>query len=153
MTSTPKLRSPAALALAVTGALVLSTAAWAQQVHKAEVAGASGATPAQIASGKAVFEVACLACHQADGKGLPGAFPPLAGSDYLLSNKDRAVGVVVNGLQGEVVVNGATFNSVMPAMTQLSDQEIADLIRLVAVRVGVARQIEPRSRPFHTVLR
>jgi nitrite reductase (NO-forming)/hydroxylamine reductase len=128
MTSTPKLCSPAALALAVTGALVLSTAAWAQQVHKAEVAGASGATPAQIASGKAVFEVACLACHQADGKGLPGAFPPLAGSDYLLSNKDRAVGVVVNGLQGEVVVNGAKFNSVMPAMTQLSDQEIADAL-------------------------
>ena len=69
-----------------------------------------------------------MACHQADGKGLPGAFPPLAGSDYLLGDKDRAVGVVVRGLEGEVVVNGVKYNSVMPAMTQLSDQEIADAL-------------------------
>ncbi len=75
-----------------------------------------------------MFDTVCMACHQADGKGLPGAFPPLAGSDYLLGDKDRAIGVVVNGLQGEVVVNGAKFNSVMPAMVQLSDQEIADAL-------------------------
>src|SRR5512139_2708906 len=116
-----------ALALAVTGSLALSATAWSQAVHKAEVAGAA-ASPAQIAAGKTVFETACMACHQADGKGLPGAFPPLAGSDYLLGDKDRAVGIVVNGLQGEVIVNGIKFNSVMPAMTQLSDQEIADAL-------------------------
>jgi nitrite reductase (NO-forming)/hydroxylamine reductase len=131
-----KLRSPAVRPLAAVGALALAATAWAAtpstsatgpQVHQAEAAGAT-ASPAQIAAGKAVYEVACLACHQADGKGLPGAFPPLAGSDYLLGDKDRAVGVVVNGLQGEVVVNGVKFNSVMPAMTQLSDQEIADAL-------------------------
>ncbi len=127
MMSKLSLRSPAAVTLAVAGSLALATTAWAQAVHKAEVAGAA-ASAAQIESGKKVYEVACLACHQADGKGLPGAFPPLAGSDYLLGNKDRAVGVVVNGLQGEVVVNGVKFNSVMPAMTQLSDQEIADAL-------------------------
>jgi nitrite reductase (NO-forming) / hydroxylamine reductase len=119
--------SRAALSLAVAGSLALSAPAWAQQVHKAEVAGAASVA-AQVADGKAVFEVACMACHQADGKGLPGAFPPLAGSDYLLKDKDRAVGVVVNGLQGEVVVNDTKFNSVMPAMTQLSDKEIADAL-------------------------
>jgi nitrite reductase (NO-forming)/hydroxylamine reductase len=124
-----KLHRPvrAALVIAVTGSLGLATTALAQQVHKAEVAGAA-ASAAQVESGKKVYEVACMACHQADGKGLPGAFPPLAGSDYLLGNKDRAVGVVVNGLQGEVVVNNVKFNSVMPAMTQLSDQEIADAL-------------------------
>ncbi len=105
-----KLHRPArvALAVAVAGSLGLASTAWGQQVHTAEVA--------------------CMACHQADGKGLPGAFPPLAGSDYLLGNKDRAVAVVVNGLQGEVEVNGVKYNSVMPAMTQLSDQEIADAL-------------------------
>jgi mono/diheme cytochrome c family protein len=109
------------LALATTSwAAEPSTSKSAPQVHQAEVAGAA-ATPAQIAAGKAVYDVACLACHQADGKGLPGAFPPLAGSDYLLGDKNRAVGVVVRGLQGEVVVNGIKYNSVMPAMTQLSD--------------------------------
>jgi nitrite reductase (NO-forming)/hydroxylamine reductase len=124
-----KLHRPvrAALVIAVTGSLGLATTALAQQVHKAEVAGAA-ASAAQVESGKKVYEIACMACHQADGKGLPGAFPPLAGSDYLLGNKDRAVGVVVNGLQGEVVVNNVKFNSVMPAMTQLSDQEIADAL-------------------------
>jgi nitrite reductase (NO-forming)/hydroxylamine reductase len=132
----PKLRSPAAVPLAVAGALALATAAWAAepaasssapQVHQAEVAGAAG-IGAQVKAGESVYQTVCLACHQADGKGLPGAFPPLAGSDYLLGDKDRAVGVVVRGLEGEVVVNGVKYNSVMPAMTQLSDQEIADAL-------------------------
>jgi nitrite reductase (NO-forming)/hydroxylamine reductase len=129
MKSRSRLTVTLSVAAAVAGLSLLPVPnALARQVHKAEVAGAAGASPAQIAAGKAVYETACLACHQADGKGLPGAFPPLAGSDYLLGNKDRAVGVVVNGLQGEVVVNNVKFNSVMPAMTQLSDQEIADAL-------------------------
>ena len=119
--------SRAALSLAVAGSLALAAPAWAQQVHQAEVAGAASVA-AQVADGKKVYEITCMACHQADGKGLPGAFPPLAGSDYLLKDKDRAVGVVVNGLQGEVVVNDTKYNSVMPAMTQLSDKEIADAL-------------------------
>jgi nitrite reductase (NO-forming)/hydroxylamine reductase len=132
----PKLRSPAVVPLAVAGALALATTAWAAepsasssapQVHQAEVAGAAGIA-AQVKAGEGVYQTVCLACHQADGKGLPGAFPPLAGSDYLLGDKDRAVGVVVRGLEGEVVVNGVKYNSVMPAMTQLSDQEIADAL-------------------------
>ena len=86
------------------------------------------ASPRRPKAGESVYQTVCLACHQADGKGLPGAFPPLAGSDYLLGDKDRAVGVVVRGLEGEVVVNGVKYNSVMPAMTQLSDQEIADAL-------------------------
>ena len=61
-------------------------------------------------------------------RALPGAFPPLAGSDYLLGNPDRAAHVVVFGLKGEVEVNGIKYNSVMPAMTQLSDKEIADAL-------------------------
>ena len=94
----PKLRSPAAVPLAVAGALALATAAWAAepsasasapQVHQAEVAGAAG-IGAQVKAGESVYQTVCLACHQADGKGLPGAFPPLAGSDYLLGDKDRA---------------------------------------------------------------
>ncbi len=136
MTSKLNFRMRSALSLGAMGALALATTAFAQQpapsaaapqVHQAEVAGAS-AVAAQVAEGKKVFDTVCMACHQADGKGLPGAFPPLAGSDYLLGDKDRAIGVVVNGLQGEVVVNGIKFNSVMPAMVQLSDQEIADAL-------------------------
>jgi nitrite reductase (NO-forming)/hydroxylamine reductase len=126
---TSKMFTPvrAALALAVTGSLAMATTAGAQQVHAAEVAGAASVA-AQVKAGESVYQTVCLACHQADGKGLPGAFPPLAGSDYLLGDKERAVGVVVRGLEGEVVVNGVKYNSVMPAMTQLSDREIADAL-------------------------
>jgi len=117
----------AAMAASTAFAQQPSASAAAPQVHQAEVAGAA-ASPAQVKAGEQVFQTVCMACHQADGKGIPGAFPPLAGSDFLMGDKGRAVGVVVNGLQGEVVVNGTKFNSVMPAMTQLSDQEIADAL-------------------------
>jgi len=127
MTLTFTVRARVAASLAAAGSLALSAGAWAQQVHQAEVAGASSLA-AQVADGKKVYDTICYACHQADGKGLPGAFPPLAGSDYLLGNPDRAARTVVNGLQGEVEVNGIKYNSVMPAMTQLSDKEIADAL-------------------------
>ena len=92
-------------------------------VHQAEVAGAG--------NGSRVFAAACLACHQADGKGLPGAFPPLADSDYLKADPKRAIGIVLHGLTGAVTVNGKEFNSVMPPMPQLSDAEIADVLTYV----------------------
>jgi nitrite reductase (NO-forming)/hydroxylamine reductase len=116
--------------MTVPAALAQQAQAPGGQVHQAEVAG-SAVSAAQMQAGEKVFQVVCMACHQADGKGLPTVFPPLAGSDYLLGNKDRAVGIVVNGLQGEVVVNGNKFNNVMPAMVQLSDAEIADALTYV----------------------
>ena len=127
MRSMSSIRHRTAVALGASAALALAGSVHAQQVHQAEVAGSAN-LEARIASGKQVYETVCMACHQADGKGLPGAFPPLAGSDYLAGDPLRAVGVVVNGLQGEVVVNGVKFNSVMPAMVQLSDQQIADAL-------------------------
>ena len=80
MTSKPSFRSRTALALAMTGSIALASTAMAQQVHKAEVAGAADVS-AQVKAGEATYQTVCMACHQADGKGLPGAFPPLAGSD------------------------------------------------------------------------
>jgi len=55
-------------------------------------------------------------------------FPPLAKSDYLLSNPERAIGIVMNGLAGPVRVNGNLYNSVMPPMSQLADDEIANIL-------------------------
>ena len=125
-----KLKMPAgvAAAIAMTGFVGISSPLWAQAVHKAEVASAAAASAEEIKAGEAVYQTVCMACHQTDGKGIAGAFPPLAGSDYLLGNKERAVGVVLRGLEGEVIVNGVKYNSVMPAMTQLSDTEIAAVI-------------------------
>jgi nitrite reductase (NO-forming)/hydroxylamine reductase len=124
------------------GAIVIAVALWplvgrtqsappppdanGPQVHAAEVAGS------QLKSGEGTFKAACSACHQLDGKGLPGVFPPLAGSDFLLKDKVRALTTVVQGRTGPVVVNDQKFDSVMPPMGQLSNEEIANVLTYVA---------------------
>ena len=85
----------------------------------------------QIKAGEALYTGTCSVCHQANGTGHPDVFPPLAGSDYLMADKKRAIGVVVNGLSGPVTVNGKEYNSVMPPMSQLTDDEIANILTYV----------------------
>jgi len=85
----------------------------------------------QVAAGAKLFAGTCSACHQAEGQGLPTVFPPLAKSDFLMADKDRAITIVLNGLTGPVTVNGAEFNSVMPPMSQLNDDEIANILTFV----------------------
>ena len=106
-----------ALAAAALFAVTVADAQEPGQVHAAEVASAAVATSLEdrLAAGKRVYETACLACHQADGRGLPGAFPPLANSDYLLEDPHRGVVATLAGLQGKIVVNGIEYDSVMPA--------------------------------------
>ena len=82
----------------------------------------------QIKAGEVLFKGTCSACHQDQGQGIPGVFPPLAGSDYLLADKTRAIGVALNGLTGKVTINGKAYDSVMPPMSQLNDDEIANIL-------------------------
>jgi len=78
-----------------------------------------------MARGETVYGQVCAACHQANGQGVPGAFPPLAGAgEYYGSPKNHAK-IIVHGLQGEIVVLGKTYNSAMPAQGHLSDYDIA----------------------------
>lgn len=84
----------------------------------------------RIQRGENVFNTNCLACHQANGQGIPFAFPPLAGSDFLNADKDRAIRTIVHGLTGEITVNGQKFNSVMPALA-LSDEDVANVLTFV----------------------
>ena len=84
----------------------------------------------RIVRGERTFKSVCAACHQPSGLGIPGAFPPLAGSDFLNADKQRAIGIVVRGLTGPVLVNGNTFNSVMPALG-FSDEDIANVLTFV----------------------
>ncbi len=80
--------------------------------------------------GKEIYTQLCIVCHQADGKGLEGAFPPLANSDYLLKSPDKAIHAVKFGLQGPITVNGKEYNSIMTNQN-LSDEEIADVLNYV----------------------
>ncbi|MAF84498.1 MAG: nitrite reductase [Chromatiales bacterium] len=78
-----------------------------------------------------LYERNCGACHQADGKGLPGAFPPLADSDFIQSDPWVLVEATVAGLSGPLTVNGQEYNNVMPAMSYLSDDELARILTYV----------------------
>lgn len=86
-------------------------------------------TPAQqIAAGEVLFSGTCSVCHQLDGSGLAGVFPPLAGSDFFLEDRIRAIDIVLNGMLGPVTVNGQIYDSVMPPMSQLNDDEVAYIL-------------------------
>ena len=80
--------------------------------------------------GERAFTANCMACHQTTGLGIPAAFPPLAGSDYLMADKERSIRIVLEGLTGPVVVNGAKFDSVMPLLN-LSDDDVANVLTYV----------------------
>ena len=102
-------------------------------VTEARAAEASGTLTKeqQIKAGESRFTGTCSVCHQENGQGLPNVFPPLAGSDFLMADKQRAIGIVLNGLTGKVTVNGNVFNSVMPPMSQLNDDELANILTFV----------------------
>ncbi len=84
----------------------------------------------RLERGANVYAANCVACHQANGEGIPAAFPPLAKSDYLNADKDRAISTVLHGLNGEVTVNGNKFNSVMPQLA-LNDEDVANVLTYV----------------------
>ncbi len=86
---------------------------------------------AQIKAGAALYNGTCSVCHQGNGQGLPGVFPPLAKADYLLGDSARTIDVVLNGLSGRIKVNGTEYNSVMPPMNQLNDDEISNILTFV----------------------
>ena len=83
-----------------------------------------------IASGKQKYMETCFACHQAEGQGIPNVFPPLAKSDYLNKDVKRAIRSIINGLSGEIVVNGEAYNNIMPAQA-LTDQAVAEILTYV----------------------
>jgi len=86
--------------------------------------------------GKRVF-ANCIACHQTTGLGLPGAYPPLAGSEWAQGPEDRIVRIVLNGLSGPITVKATAFNNSMPAFgPQLRDDQIADVLTYVRSEWG-----------------
>ena len=97
----------------------------------------------RIKFGKQIYENSCLACHQGQGAGVAGAFPPLAKSDFLNADKKRAINAVVKGLSGEITVNGTKFNSMMPAQV-LTDEEVANVLTFVYSSWGnSAKEVTP----------
>jgi mono/diheme cytochrome c family protein len=103
---------------------------WGAELGVAPPEGSAQTKAERIDAGKRLFATVCAACHQPGGQGIPGRFPPLARSDFLNSDKHRAIKIVMNGFQGEVVVNGQAFNNSMPKFP-LTDQDIASALTYV----------------------
>lgn len=93
------------------------------------------ATKALLDHGRQVYNSVCAACHQADARGMPGVFPPLAQSDFLMADPERAVRVLLQGLSGPITVNGEQFQGVMPKLP-LTDQDIAGVLSYVRNNFG-----------------
>lgn len=99
--------------------------------------GGAAAAPDPMVLGKKVFTQNCAVCHHANGEGVPGQFPPLVGSEWVLANSEwhgdnHIVKIVLNGLQGVVTVKGQQFNNVMaPWGKVLNDDQIAAVLTYV----------------------
>jgi mono/diheme cytochrome c family protein len=77
------------------------------------------------ADGKQVFTANCVACHQAAGTGVPGVFPPLDGSEWVVGKERVLANILLHGINGEIVVKGNTYKGSMPPFAQLGDAELA----------------------------
>lgn len=80
--------------------------------------------------GAKIYSTYCANCHQQDGKGLASLYPPLAGSDYLLENLPRAACIIKNGQSKEIVVNGETYNQMMPG-NPITNIEVAEVLTYI----------------------
>jgi mono/diheme cytochrome c family protein len=97
-----------------------------------------------VAAGKSAFNAVCITCHQATGAGIPGTYPPLAGSEWVNGPASRAIAIVLYGLKGDVHVEGHDFNAVaMPVFGQVSgsaynwsDEKVAAVLTYVRQEWG-----------------
>lgn len=89
-----------------------------------------------IARGKTVYGTYCLACHQADGSGVPNMNPPLVKTSWVLGSKTVLVQQVLKGSANKVEIDGEKFHGAMPAQAQLTDEQIADVLTYVRNSFG-----------------
>lgn len=84
-----------------------------------------------------IYSARCVVCHQPGGSGMPGLFPPLAGSEWVTGNADVVTRIVLDGIQGPIEVGGESYNSAMPGLAaQMSDEEVASIVSHVRTSFG-----------------
>jgi mono/diheme cytochrome c family protein len=99
----------------------------------------------RVERGRRLFTTICSVCHQPSGQGIPNRFPPLVGSDFLNSDKGRAIRIVLNGIQGEIFVNGQKFNNTMPSLP-MADGDIAAALTYVYNSFGNSgKEVTPQE--------
>jgi mono/diheme cytochrome c family protein len=127
---------------------------------RAPAAAAAPAAVDPMVLGRRVYNN-CMACHQQNGQGVAGNYPPLAGSEWVGGSDDLLAALLLHGLEGSVTVRGASYNQVMPSWSHLSDQQIAAVLTYVRGSFGnsagavepdlvaaVRQQTSDRARPW-----
>src|SRR5947207_3169259 len=89
-----------------------------------------------LESGKKLYVTRCLACHQADGGGVPNMNPPLIKTKWVLGDKKKLITVILKGLNDPIEIQDDEFHNPMPPQPQLTDQEIADVLTYVRNSFG-----------------
>ena len=118
-----------------------------QQISSAELS-------PRLERGRDLYVKNCFVCHQFNGAGIPGVFPPLAKSDVVATNLELAIKAVVEGLAGEIIVNGKKYNGAMPPVA-INDEEVADVFTYIlnswgnpggAVSSAIVADVRSRTR-------
>ncbi|AEN73348.1 cytochrome c class I [Rhodothermus marinus SG0.5JP17-172] len=91
--------------------------------------------------GRRVFQNYCATCHQPNGQGVPGIYPPLTPNEWIQGDKGRLIRLVLHGAQGEMKVGGEVYNNVMTAHDFLTDEQIAAV--LTFIRQNFGNQADP----------
>lgn len=108
---------------------------WSVAMMFPAAAGAAGEEAAAeedpVALGKRFYTQNCVTCHQSSGGGVPGQYPPLVGTDWVLGSDKRLIGILLNGLQGPLNVEGQVYNNAMPAWSAKPDKQIAYILTYI----------------------
>ena len=82
--------------------------------------------------GEAIYLSRCMSCHQVDGAGIAGVFPPLAGTDWVVGDKGRLIRIALDGMMGETEVQGVVYSGAMPPLKMfLTDEEVAAVLTYI----------------------
>jgi mono/diheme cytochrome c family protein len=89
-----------------------------------------------INDGKVIYMKFCISCHQIDGSGVPDRFPPLKKNKVVNGDKSHLIKILLEGLKGEINVDGEIYNQIMPPASYLSDKDISDVLSFVRKSFG-----------------
>jgi glucose/arabinose dehydrogenase/mono/diheme cytochrome c family protein len=92
--------------------------------------------PENLVGGAKIYQQYCSACHQMNGKGASGRFPPLMGTDWVTGDKERLIKVLLNGMEGSLKIGDEVYNGAMPQHRFLNDGEIAQVLTYIRSSFG-----------------
>lgn len=148
---------------AIVGAPTWGDGRAAAELRGAAAAATGAAVDGAAVDGAAVYASRCVACHQAGGAGLPGIFPPLAGSEWVSGKETMLAALVLHGVEGTLTVKGSSYAGAMPAFGgQLNDAKLAAVLTHIRGQWGngapavsadtvaaVRAQTAARRKPFN----